>query len=360
MRLLLANPYYLPFEGGIEARIHGTARGLAQRHEVAVLTARLPGTAPEERRDGYTVLRVPATVLGWFPYNPPPVFARGIGEAIAAFDPEVLDFHYRWAPEWTRAFLARARREPAVFTWHNPFGEGAGWVGHVSAWNDARFLAALGPARRVITISDHVARDLAARGMAKERLRTIHAGFDPPRPVRAPRGDHALFVGRLVETKGLDVLLDALPAAPGVRVVLVGRGPARAALERRARRSGVADCVAFAGFVPAEEKERLMATARFAVHPARWEGLGHALAEAMLHGTPVLATHVGGIPEMVGPGGILVAPGDPRALAAEMARLWGDAALREALGAKALQHAQRFTWEKCVAETEGAYREASA
>lgn len=358
MRLLLCNPYYHPFQGGIEARLHGTARGLAKQHEVAVLTAQLPGTAKEERREGYTILRVPAVVLDWFPYNPPPLVAWGIEDAIRAYDPDIFDFHYRWAPEWSRAFFAHAARAPAVFTWHNPYGEGTGWVRTVSEWNDARFLAGLGPVRRVITISEAVARDLATRGVPRAKLRAIHAGFDPAPPIRAPRADFALFVGRLVETKGLDVLLDALPLAPGVRVVLAGKGPALDGLVERARKNGVADRVQFRGFVPEAEKQRLMGTARFIVHPARWEGLGHALAEAMLHGTPVLATDVGGIPEAVGPGGVLVKPEDPKALAEGMTRLWNDGGLREALGAKALQHARGFSWERCVAETERVYREA--
>lgn len=360
MRVLLANPYFLPFEGGIEARMAGLARGLAARHEVAVLTCRLPGTAAEERRDGYAVLRVPATVWRSFPYNPPPAFARGVLDAVAAWGPDVADFQYRWAPEWTAAMRRWARRAPAVFTWHNPFGEGTGPTGALSRWHDARFLGALRDVRRVITISQAVARDLGERGVPREKLVPIHAGFDAPPALPATDGGYALFVGRLVDTKGLDVLLDALPRAPDVRLVVVGKGPRLGFLQRRARDRGVADRVRFAGFVSAEEKERLMAGARLVAHPARWEGLGHALAEAMLHGKPVVATDVGGIPEVVGPGGVLVPPEDPRALADALRGLWADAGLREALGAKARAHAATFTWERCVALTERAYREAAA
>lgn len=358
MRLLLANPYFLPHQGGIEGRIAGLARGLAARHEVAVLTARLPGTLAEEVVDGYTVLRCPAWQWRGFPYNPPPLWTRGVSDALEAWQPEVADFHYRWAPEWTRAMASWAREHATVFTWHNPYGEGTGLVGALSRWNDARFLPRLRDVRHVVCISEHVARDLAQRGLPGAKLVPIHAGFEAPALRGAPEDHHAVFVGRLVATKGLDTLLEALAVAPEVRVVVVGKGPERRSLERQARRLGVDARVRFAGFVPDAEKARLVAGARFVVHPARWEGLGHALAEAMLLGKPVVATRVGGISEVVGPGGVLVGPERPRELAGAMQALWGDASLRKVLGAKARAHAAGFTWERCVAATEKVYREA--
>lgn len=359
MRLLLANPYFHPHLGGIEARMRGLARELARRHEVAVLTARLPGTAEEERLDGFTVLRCPAVVWRSFPYNPPPVWTRGILAELESWNPEVADFQYRWAPKWTRAMEAWARKHATVFTWHNPYGEGQGFVRSLSEWNDARFLRSLEQVRRVVCISESVRRDLAARGIGGSKLCTIYPGFGaPPEIGHEEERDHAVFIGRLVGTKGLDVLLEALALAPKVRVTLIGKGPERGNLEARARRLGVEERVRFAGFISEEEKARLTASARFVVHPSRWEGFGHALTEAMLLGKPVLATDVGGVAEAVGPGGILVPANDPPALARAMAALWQDKPLREALGAKALQHARTFTWERCARQTEEVYSEA--
>jgi glycosyltransferase involved in cell wall biosynthesis len=360
VRIALANPYFLPHQGGIEARMLGLARGLARRHEVAVLTAQLPGTAREERIEGFTVLRCPARVWRSFPYNPPPVWTRGIADALDAFGPDVVDYQYRWAPEWNRAMSAWGARHPLVLTWHNAFGEGEGLTGALSRWNDRRFLQAMGHARRLICISEAVERDLAAHGIPRAKLSTVHAGFDALPPVAASEDGHAVFVGRLVATKGLDVLLDALARAPELSVVVVGQGPERARLERAAARLGVAGRVRFTGFVPKEERLRLVASSRFAVHPARWESLGHVLVEAMLLGKPVVASDVGGIPEVVGAGGVLTPAGDADALAGAMRALWDDAPLREALGAKARAHAARFTWERCVERTEQAYRAAMA
>lgn len=358
MRLALANPYYLPHQGGIESRIEGLARGLARRHEVAVLTARLPGTASEERRDGYTVLRCPARVLRWFPYNPPPLWTRGLDAALEAWGPDVVDFHYRWAPEWTRAMARWARGHALVFTWHNHFGEGEGPARLLSAAADARFLRSLAHARRIVCVSRAVEAELAGRGLPRARLVTVYPGFEHPPPVREPEGEHAVFVGRLVATKGLATLLDALAMAPRVRVVVAGKGPQRRWLEARARWLGLQGRVRFAGFVPEEEKIRLVASARFLVHPARWESLGHAVVEAMLLGKPVVATRAGGLPEAVGYGGLLVEPGDARALAEAMSKLWDDEGYRAKLGEAARAHAESFTWERCLAATERVYSDA--
>lgn len=359
VRLLLANPYFLPYHGGIEGRLAGMARELARDHEVAVLTARLPGTLLEERRDGYTILRQPSTVMSWFPYNPPPVFTPHVFDAIQGFDPDIVDFHYRWAPSWTRAFDSWSRRAPAVFTWHNPFGEGEGWLQTISEMHDRRFLQKLGSARRIICISEFVAQGLVANGVAPERLVIIYTGFDPPAPAAVvERQPFALFVGRLVETKGLDVLIDALKDFRGGPVIIVGQGPARRRLERYAVLRGVRGRLSFVGQVPNEERDRLLATARMVVHPARWEGLCHALAEALLHETPVVATTAGGTPEVVGPGGILVPPNDPARLAEAMNALWGNENLRKELAVRGRAHVSKFEWAACLKNTLRIYREA--
>jgi glycosyltransferase involved in cell wall biosynthesis len=362
VRVLLANPHFPPYRGGIEGRLEGLARGMAARgHDVAVLTARLPGTCAREERDGYEVLRCPAWLWTRFPTNPPPSWTRGVRAAAEAWAPDVLDLHYRWAPDWTRACRALAERTPLVVTWHNGFGEGQGLVGVLSRANDARFARALLPrARRVVCISDFVRRGLAARGVPPERLAVVPPGFDVPALPAERRDGPAVFVGRLVATKGLDVLLHALARAPGVRVDVAGGGPQRARLQRLAARLGVTDRARFAGFVPEAEKRALLARAPFLVHPAREEALGHALAEAMLLGCPVVGTEVGGVPEVVGPGGVLARAGDPAALADAMLLLWRDRGLAEALGSKARQHAERFTWDRCVEGTLRVYERATA
>jgi glycosyltransferase involved in cell wall biosynthesis len=143
-------------------------------------------------------------------------------------------------------------------------------------------------------------------------LRSFAAGS------RAGAGDHALYVGRLAAEKGVQVAVEACRRA-GVPLVVAGDGPLGGAL-------GGARCV---GRVSDAELARLRAGASLAVVPSRsGETFGLAAAEAMAAGLPVVASRIGALPELVEEAG-LVAPGDPAALAAAVARRRGDAAAGE-------------------------------
>lgn len=137
-----------------------------------------------------------------------------------------------------------------------------------------------------------------------------------------PAGERvALFAGNLIERKGVDLLVESFSQlrARGAcdRLVIAGDGPLRDLLVLQASALGVASHVEFPGAVDAATLARLMGAADVFVLPSRAEPLGVVLLEAMACGTPVVASRVGGIPEIVGPGcGRLVEPEDPAALAA--------------------------------------------
>src|SRR5205085_8751510 len=120
-----------------------------------------------------------------------------------------------------------------------------------------------------------------------------------------------------------------------VRLVVVGDGPLREALERDARDRGIAERVRFAG--ARRDLGDLLAAFDLFVLPSLWEGLPLSLILAMGAGIPVVATAVAGIPEVVEPNrtGLLVAPGDATALGGQLARLFADATLRDRIGAAA-------------------------
>ena len=126
-------------------------------------------------------------------------------------------------------------------------------------------------------------------------------------------------------------------AHPDVRVLLFGQGPLAARLERRIQRLGLSKHVRLVGF--RHDLERLLPGLDLVVHPALKEGLGVALLEALACGVPVIASNVGGIPDLIEDrvSGRLVAPGDSHALGAAMTELLADAALRRQLGAAGRQ-----------------------
>lgn len=165
--------------------------------------------------------------------------------------------------------------------------------------------------------------------------------------------------------KGADVLLRAFAmaarAAPGARLLLAGDGPQRPELEVLARRLGIADRATFLGPVAREPLERRFEAAWVQVVPGRWEEpLGNVVLEAMMRGTALVASALGGPAEVVEDGrtGLLVAPGSAPALAGALSSLLADRSRCEELGtngrATALAH---YSGSRVVARFEHLYRE---
>ena len=169
-------------------------------------------------------------------------------------------------------------------------------------------------------------------------------------------------LGRLTEQKGQRMLLQAVAGLaerwPRLVAFLAGQGPLRPALEAEAARLGIADRVRFLGV--RRDRDTLFAAMDLFVLPSRWEGLSLALVEAMGAARPVVATRVGGNPEVVADGetGLLVPPDDPAALADALGGLLADADRRRALGQHAADDARRrFAIEEHVAQLARLYRQ---
>ncbi len=209
-------------------------------------------------------------------------------------------------------------------------------------------------AGRVICITEALARFNRERvGIPQRKLTVVHYGLDElPRPWApdegagpAERRRVLLAVCRLEPQKGLDAALRALPAIlaaePGAMLVALGEGPQRRELEALAERLGVADAVFLPGRVG--DVAAWLARAEALVHPARWEGFGLALLEAMLARLAVVASRVSSIPEIVSHAetGFLVEPGDAGGLAQAVLRLLADDGLRRELGEAGYARARR-------------------
>jgi glycosyltransferase involved in cell wall biosynthesis len=193
-----------------------------------------------------------------------------------------------------------------------------------------------------------------------------------PRPRDGPPGRplRLVTVARLSREKGLADLLAAVGSlvADGrpVTLTVAGSGPDEERLVALATELGLSDRVRFAGFVPhGPALVALLDAADVFVLPSRSEGLPHSLAEAMARGLPVVATAVGGIPELLGDGsGVVVTPGDPAALARAIAALHADPPRRAALSASSLARVRRFEPDAQLADfcarLAGAYPQLSA
>ena len=186
------------------------------------------------------------------------------------------------------------------------------------------------------------------------------ASLAPARPRDAVReelgirGFAILFLGRLVPIKGADVLIDAVAGSAGTTALIAGDGPARAELERRGRTGGVD--VRFLGAVDEPRRAELLAACDAVAVPSRvlrdgrHEGMPLVVLEAMFAGAPVVASASGGIAEIVRDNetGLLVPPGDATALAAALARLREDPALRARIASGGRRVAASRTWAEIV------------
>jgi glycosyltransferase involved in cell wall biosynthesis len=179
----------------------------------------------------------------------------------------------------------------------------------------------------------------------------------------SPTGALVAVVGRLDRNKGTAVALEGIARLTDVSAVVVGDGPDRGKLERLVDERGLGERVRFTGRRPQGEVARYMAAADLLVFPSRLAEAGPlVVAQALACGTPVVASNVGAVPEMLGEDeavGVLVRPGSASDVAQAVERLLADpvalAAMKEAARARALE---RFTVDRMVDETHAVYRAA--
>jgi glycogen(starch) synthase len=185
----------------------------------------------------------------------------------------------------------------------------------------------------------------------------IHNGVDVDEIRRARPASHArpyiLAIGRHVPQKGFDVLIDAYaavlrakPDAPDL--VIAGDGPQRADLEKQVADLGLAERIEFPGRCDRPTTASLFRGCDVFVLPSRHEPQGIVCLEAMAAGKPVVATRVGGVPEVVRDGecGMLVDPDDSGALATSIGAVLSDDELRRRVGAAAYDRADLFDWSQ--------------
>jgi glycosyltransferase involved in cell wall biosynthesis len=250
-------------------------------------------------------------------------------------------------------------------------------------------------ATRLIAISRATRDDLVRyTGVRPEKIAVVYHGLSPRfRPIEdgaalaaaqeryGIRPPYFLYVGTIQPRKNLVRLIEAFAQAieprtenqnkeqrtknkgprttdhgprtlDNTQLAIAGkRGWLTEAIERRAAELGVAERVRFAGYIADDDLPALLSGALGFVFPSLYEGFGMPLLEAMACGAPVLTSTTSALPEVAGDAALLVDPADTAAIAAGLARLASDTALRADLRARGLARAAQFTWERCAEET---------
>jgi glycosyltransferase involved in cell wall biosynthesis len=223
--------------------------------------------------------------------------------------------------------------------------------------------AAYACSHRIVANSRAAAVRVQREGISSSKVAVIANGIDLdrfPTPATGSGGRRVLTVANLRPEKGHDVVIEAaaivLRQFPDVTFEFVGGGSERPRLAALADARGVQHAILFEGHC--EDVGRRMAAADVFVLASRTEAFPNAVLEAMAAGLPVVATRVGGIPEIVDDGrtGLLVPAGDPASLADRLMRTLADAPLRARLGAAARQHiTDNFSFERMTAAFESLY-----
>lgn len=309
----------------------------------------------------------------------PGYMAGGLGAAtrLGRERPDVVHVHWPF-PHAVFGAAARAASGGRSALVSSFYSAELSWAEHHLPWIRP-FLrwSARGP-DAVTAISTATAERVRRLAERPVRVLPFAAAVDPPPakggygPAVPLAGDEVdlLFVGRLVERKGVQVLIEALPRVlerRSARLTVVGEGAWGERLRRLAEERGVADRVRFRGFVAEEELRRLYASCDIFVLPAvtdergDTEGLGVVLLEALRFGRPVIASEAGGIPDIVRPGrsGRLVPPGDVAALARAILETAADPDSARRVAEAGRRWADvRFSWKRIVDDLLDTYREA--
>ncbi|MEC3982634.1 glycosyltransferase family 4 protein [Amycolatopsis sp. H20-H5] len=407
MKILQVTDNYAPATGGLERTVQGLARELAARgHDVEVATMSRPDAPDIEHEGPVTVRRLSGLTrhLRRFSSDPghhfhptvaDPQLVRRLQELVDTTRPDIVHAH-----GWILHSCLRLRLPPGsalVVTLHDyslvcakktltHFDEldsrcagpsprrclSCANASYGAVKGAALTLGLARDSRRFdrvamfLPVSTAVA-EACLPGVAPERISEVPsfvaddvAAAPGPRPGFLPDGDFLLFVGALGEHKGLGVLAEA-QRRMAVSVPLVVIGARRADTPEL---TGTAERPVFVhSDVPHPQIMAAFAAAAVVAVPSRWpEPLGLVAIEGMAAGTPVVASRVGGLAELVDHGvtGRLVEPGDPEALAGALDTLLADPAQRSRLGAAGALRAERYTAGTAVPRVIEAYERARA
>jgi glycosyltransferase involved in cell wall biosynthesis len=336
--------------GGGAIRAHEIYRRLTGILDVTVLTGAYPG-ARDQMRDGVRYLRAGRTSpYAWSRLTYGAAASRVLRRG--EYDVAVLD-HSIYTPVWI------PRRAPVGVNVAQLPGRSARerWGVVAGAALSVLERVMLRRARTVSVVSDYLRSEVGPTARRDARLFVVPAGVDDSlfEVVRCEL-DYVLYYGRFdIFQKGIDLLIEAagslVPARPGLRLVLAGRGRDADRVRTLVRSAGLEAVTTVEEEISAERRAELFAGALVLLMPSRFEGFGMVAAEGMAAGVPVVASDLDSLPEVVGAprAGVLFRGGDARDLARSVVRLLDDSVERRRLSEAGRARARRFTWDAVAA-----------
>ena len=369
MRIAYFTETFLPATDGVVTRLRHTIDELLKMGDEMLVIAPKYGEGPGSY-EGVPIHRVSSVPFPPYPQIKLAPINPGVGAALRRFGPDLIHAVNPFVLGWGAPFYSRRMNVPLVASYHTNVAAYASFYkldlfDRVTRWHTRRLhnQAALN-----LCTSEATLRYLSREGI--ERLHLWPQGVDGRRfhpdkfskdcRVRLTNGHPAerllLYVGRLSQEKNIGKLKAVLREVPGVRLALVGDGPARRDLEQE-----YADTpTVFTGALHGEQLAAAFASADAFLFPSITETLGMAMIEALASGLPVLAARTGATGEVVGDGetGLLYDPGSDAALVAAVRKLFSDDGLRLQMGRRARAAAEKRDWRSSTRTLRGYYEQA--
>lgn len=375
---MLTAQRFPPAIGGVERHLQALAERLPEEgFDPVVVTTDLRTPRPWVRflrgdlpaSEPYPVHRHRA-FLGVSLPNDLGIVSPGLARDLLREPAEILHAHgFAQYATWAAAWAASLRQIPLVITTHADPGR-PHWGRRIL--DGAVRMGTLQGARRIIAQTELERRYLARIGVARERIRVIPGAVDiaripdpPPREVNPSRPVRVLFVGRVdFDQKGVDLLLEAAERLAS-RVPILWKIAGEISMDpdllhRRIQRISTSVGITLTGRRSQADLGADYREADILVVPSRFEPFGLVVLEGMAHGLPIVASRVGGIPEIVGESGaaLWAAGGDAEGLADAIARLAADPGLRRQMGWAGRERALAFDVRQYLPQLARVYHEA--
>ena len=369
MRIAFFTETFLPATDGVVTRLRHTIEELLGMGDEMLVIAPKYGEGPGSYK-GVPIHRVSSVPLPPYPQIKLAPINPGVGTALRRFGPELIHAVNPFVLGWGAPFYSRRLDVPLVASYHTNIASYARFYGLGLFDRATRWYTRKLHNRAAINLctSEATLRYLVDEGV--ERLHLWPQGVDARRfhpdmfskdwRIRLTNGHPAerllLYVGRLAHEKNIGNLRVVLGEVPGVRLALVGDGPARRDLEQEYANTPTV----FTGVLQGEELASAFASADVFVFPSTTETLGIAMIEALASGLPVLAARAGAAGEVVDEGetGLLYDPGSDATLVAAVRKIVADDDLRARMGSKARASAERRDWRTSTRTLRGYYEQA--
>ncbi len=352
MKILLLNWQDIknPFGGGAEVYLHQIFKRLAaQGHEITLLCSQFQGAPAEEEIDGLRIVRSGNRSL--FNFAVPIEYAKRFRHE--GYDIVIDDINK--IPFYTPLFIREPLLGMVMHLFGNAIFKEASVLAATYVYGAERLAHSVYRKTPLVAISESTRQELLSHGCQEENIFLVPCAVNHEIYHQLPgviRTEPMIgYIGRIKKYKSVDHLLRAFAIAlkemPQTKLIIIGEGDGRLAFERLSRELHIDHATTFTGFLPVEEKVRLLNQMQIVVNTSAKEGWGLTVTEANACGTPAIASDVPGLRDAVidGETGLLYEYGNIEQLAEKILLLLRDEHLRARLTTGALAYAQSLTWD---------------